>query len=624
MANRGEAKTRFTSPGESKAQERKRAWQVIEEPGQLYVIFDDPELDVPPHQLNLSQWLPMGKLAPTFAKSFARCYLGSTRQTRFSEANNFRYGLVAYLVAIGLKLDEPSDAGPRLLFDFRNWIRTYPGVKSLKEGAVDDPPTKAAQDQANTQTQMNLWKPCKKIFQELIRQNPEGTWSIEIPKKPFAGEKFLPAPKKNIDLKEYIEFLTAAAQEASNTIDFIQPHLAPIARSIKQLQNGGKYNPGNIDHVVARVLIDYRGVIPERKYLLKSDPKLLREIELHGYTDVCRLAHPAFGDLIPFLYLVASYTGFNQQPLTHLELSQIHEPTILGVVRMTLSPPKFRAGTIVRRSFIVSDDKLAVTSIIHFIDAWTAQIRQAAPAFVRNDFWLFANKWKSGKGGNLPVRSLAAREKSNKSELSNHLLRYCKARGYKFTGMKEVRLSFSELFLRANPGDLEGLRVLLGQKSVATTANHYRTQQAVAEGEELLAGAMNMHQRWVGSDGKIDTRSSGDKRERTAATPGFNCADPYDSPIPGQQKGRMCQAFGLCPRCPLATTDSDLPYALARFHQLAEVFEHAKPRLGIEIWKRKYWESSNALSTQWIPSLTSAVIVDAARQLHLPRLPGLE
>ena len=154
--------------------------------------------------------------------------------------------------------------------------------------------------------------------------------------------------------------------------------------------------------------------------------------------------------------------------------------------------------------------------------------------------------------------------------------------------------------------------------------NHYRTQKAVADGEEMLAGAMGMHQRWIGSNGKIDTRSSGEKRERTAATPGFICADPLDSPIPGQQKGRLCEAYGLCPGCQLAASESDLPYALARFHQLAEGFDRAKSRLGIEVWKRKYGDSSSALTVRWIPSLTTPATADAARQLHLPRLPELE
>lgn len=624
MANRGEAKTRFQSSDERTGQEKKPAWRVIADPGQLLVIFDDPRPGAPPQQLNLTKWLPMGKLAPSFAESFARRYVGSSRQTRFNSANSFRYGLVAYLVAVGLKLNEPSDAGQRLLFDFRNWLRTYPGVKSLNPDGVGAPSLKTAPAQAKAWTQLNLWKPCKHIFQEVLRHAPEGTWSVEIPKNPFAGEKFLPPPKMDIDLKEYIEFLARAAQDASDTIDLVQPHIEPIARGINQLNKGGKYDPANIDHVVAKAIIDYDGVIPERKHLQANDPELFSAIELHGHTNVCRLAHPSCGDLIPFLYLVASYTGFNQQPLTHLELTQIQEPTIFGVTRMTLSPPKFRAGTIVRRSFIVSEEKLSVTSIIHFIEAWSAHVRQVAPAFVMDDLWLFANKWKSGKDGNLPIRSLAARDKSNKSELSNHLLRYCEARGYKFTGMREIRLSFSELFLRANPGDLEGLRILLGQKSVATTVNHYRTQQAIADSEEALAGAMNLQQRWVGSKGKVDTRSTGEKRERTAATPGFVCADPYDSPIPGQQKGRMCQAYGVCPACPLVASDSDLPYALARFHQLAEAFERAKSRLGIEIWKRKYLDSSNALVKRWLPSLTSTEIADAARQLHLPRLPELE
>lgn len=349
MANRGEAKTRFQSLDALTGQEKKSTWRVIADPGQLHVIFDDPRLDKPPQQLNLTNWLTIGKLAPIFAECFAHSYLSSSRQSRYNAAKDFRNGFGAYLVVSGLKINQPSDAHPRLLFDFRNWLRTYPGVASLNPDGVEASPSKAAAVQAKSWTQLGLWKPCKKIFEAAIRHASEGTWLVEIPKKPFAGEKFLSQPKKEVDLEEYIKFLTRAAQDASNTIDFVQPHIEPIARAIDRLREGGKYDSANIDHVVAKAIIDYDGLIPERKELEANDPELFHDIELHGHTNVCRLAHPSCGDLIPFLYLVASYTGFNQQPLTHLELTQIQEPTIFGVTRMTLSPPKYRAGTIVIR-----------------------------------------------------------------------------------------------------------------------------------------------------------------------------------------------------------------------------------------------------------------------------------
>lgn len=623
MALRGEASARFEKINEAATATPRRSWRVHHDGAQLQIIFMDPELALPPQVLDLTNWLALGDCSTQVAEAFARHYVSKRRTTRFNSSKSFYYGFVQYACNNGIKLHQPSDAHPNILKNFLIWLSNYNGYQKPTDKQENQESIEGAK-KASPWTRIHLWAVCKAVFNQLLRNSPDGMWVVEIPKKPFAGEKFIPAGKKAVDLKLYIDFLASAADEAIDLIDTVQPHFKIIADAVKRIQSGGVYDPTKIDDVVAKVLIDYDWIVPERKYLQKFDPDTFRDVSMHGFTNVCRLAHPQFSDLIPFLYLVASHTGFNQQPLTYIRLGQIIESSILGVTRISLSPEKYRSGTILRRSFVRTEEKLSVARLIDFIVEWTVYIRRIAPHFAKEDLWIFANKMKSGADGNHPVRSLASQEKNNQNEISNHIRRYCERKRFKFTGLREIRFSFSDLFLRARPGDLEGLRILLGQKWISTTADHYRSTHAFADGQELLAGAMSMQQRWIGSGGKVDTRSTGEKRERTAATPGFICLDPFDSPVPGQQKGRLCGAYGKCPGCALAASDADSSYALARFFQLAEEYEKAKARLGSEVWSRKYHLCADALISEWIPGLTTPTSVAGAQKINLPRLPELE
>lgn len=621
MADRGDGKRRFdqevgTGPV------LKRSWELVDTRDQLILIFHSGEVDLPPQRLVITEWRVVGKQAPAFAEAFARHYVKLRRSTRANHVKVFRDCFCVFLAERKIKIDSPSDATRMLLREFYRWNENFQGIKNL--GAEIDARGRRSQ-QSPLSTRMDRAKPVKAIFAQLIKHSEKSEWNVELPKNPFAGKKFGNSARKEIDLDRYLEFLQVSASEALKTISEVRPHLGGIAKAVGSLRGGNRYDSSRAHHVVARTLIEYDGFIPERKMLKVDNPELFDDVEAHGYSFIRRLAQPQAPDLVPFLYVVAAHTGFNQQPLTYLELSQIEEPTLFGASRMTLSPPKYRARSVVRRSFGMTDEELSVPSIIRFIRDWTTNIRKAAPEFARNDLWLFANKWKSGKESNMPIRSLAAREKNAQGELSSHFVRYCKSHNFDFIGLRQIRLSFADLFLQMRPGDLQGLRVLLGQKYLSTPAKHYQTQRALADGQELLAGTMSLQQRWVTSRGKIDTRSTGEKRERTAATPGFVCLDPFDSPILGQQTGKMCDAYGRCPECPLAAIDGDRPFALARLLQLEEAFVEAKGRLGIEIWKRKYQRSSDELNSRWLPSLKSdADLLKSAGKLLLPSLPELE
>src|SRR5690606_39934671 len=112
------------------------------------------------------------------------------------------------------------------------------------------------------------------------------------------------------------------------------------------------------------------------------------------------------------------------------------------------------------------------------------------------------------------------------------------------------------------------LRMLLGHASVASPNSHYGATARHRSGAEASAGVQAPRERWISSDGRVDARSRGPNKDRTAATPGFVCLDPFDSPLASQAKGKLCGAYGKCPSCPLATVDPDHVYALARFLQV--------------------------------------------------------
>ncbi len=73
-----------------------------------------------------------------------------------------------------------------------------------------------------------------------------------------------------------------------------------------------------------------------------------------------------------------------------------------------------------------------------------------------------------------------------------------------------------------------------------------------------------------------------------AATPGFGCLDPFHSPMPGQKEGRPCTAYGQCPDCQLATTNTQVPANLVRIKQMEAEYVDAANYLAPHYWRDKY------------------------------------
>jgi hypothetical protein len=107
-----------------------------------------------------------------------------------------------------------------------------------------------------------------------------------------------------------------------------------------------------------------------------------------------------------------------------------------------------------------------------------------------------------------------------------------------------------------------------------------------------------------------------------AVTQGFECYDPYDSPIPGQMPGTLCTAWGDCPSCPLASVKPGDPMVLAQLIRLDQAIDAAKERLTPARWLR--WGERQQKLRERMALFSNAAIWETAREIDLKPLPPIE
>lgn len=128
------------------------------------------------------------------------------------------------------------------------------------------------------------------------------------------------------------------------------------------------------------------------------------------------------------------------------------------------------------------------------------------------------------------------------------------------------------------------------QKNPQTLWHHYTSDGTKQRYEERLGEVFMLRERWLATEGVIDprTRIRTAGMDRGAATPGFFCFDPFDSPHPAQAKGRLCTAYGECPSCPLAAADVSDVTTVAMYLALEKAIYAAQGRVTPKAWLTRW------------------------------------
>jgi hypothetical protein len=340
----------------------------------------------------------------------------------------------------------------------------------------------------------------------------------------------------------------------------------------------------------------------------------------HGLPAITRPLYPPPEDAFAFALLQAIYTHSNTGPLLSFQCDAIEEKDVLGVTRAVFNIDKNRSHLRYRRSFAIQeDDPLSPQEVHKLMARWTGPIRELAGEHGGHAY-LFVTKERVVRGFLTSAFDGTDSDQCWKNAAKNFAKKY----GLPPISISVVRTTGLDIVREIWGDDLRAVQAAGGQLAAATIELHYEGGSAKRRRQEKLVQVMVTQERWAHSSGRPDMRGAPEAADNLAATPGWHCFDPFDSPMPGEQSGRACRAFGGCPACPLAFVDLASAYALARLIQLAEELKAARFYLPSERWEAACKDGLEALHAVWIPLFTDPEVRRAAERLELELIGEVE
>lgn len=557
--------------------------------------------------------------ADLFEMAFVRWCNGSNRNSKrnFETAQSqFANGFVAFLHATDRRSIPVAAMDTELINEFLNWLN----------GKTDTNPKNFAPE-----TQRRYYGLFAQLL-TLLKKHPNTSTALNsalvFPKTPFSGQRGGEAQRSRISESDKLlddgtwkRLLDACRAEIAETITIY--NAARAVWELEQIPPPEKHHRSpyrSLDVVWWKL----NSLYPERNVpglaeLRTVNRSMANQIQhTHRYGPTVRPFQPEPDTILPFALLSAAYTFANYGPLLSLTHRQTIEKIVMDVARYTFDFIKPR-GTDYLRSFAVDDDMFSPSSLFKFLKQWTSRIRPLAGKYVDRCFIFVTNE------GEVRGYSVAKDDGTDSDQTWKHALTsFLRRHQLPRITIQVIRDTGLDIVRFQNNDDIRAVQAAGGQVSKSTVERHYDGPGTKRKRTEHLAEGMTVYARWANTQGKVDHRRSGPNADIAAATPGWKCFDPFDSPIPGEVPGRICQAFGRCPACPMGFLDFKSPYALARCLQLQEETISARTYLEAQRWKDAFEPVLKVLRTRWLPAFTDKSVRDAASRLNLNPIGRLE
>ena len=328
-----------------------------------------------------------------------------------------------------------------------------------------------------------------------------------------------------------------------------------------------------------------------------------------------RLIYPRLELLLPYIYLTTAFFALNAEVALGMSIDDYRLDEVPGGSRrLRIFPDKPRGDGRQRHAVAETEDRENPARFLPFLERRTRYLRRLAPrGATRNAFLYFDH-------GDRQVRSI---EKTT-VYFGVLMKEFGKsAQVVEPISLNKLRLTTLDVVHEITNGDIVAVRAMARHKTTSTTHLDYRTEAMRNRYEELQGEALAEWHRFWGSGGKVDVASRPPKLSRTAATPGYGCLDPKDSPIPGQEEGKLCQAYGQCPICPYAIVFHRSPHAYRCHLALLERLEEAELALDGRAYLARWAEVKIALVTDHLLRFDDATIL-AATDVAIPLMPSLD
>lgn len=573
----------------------------------IRVEFPGPDRE--PYVLDLSFLGVAPHLAKPLAEGFRIYGVGKRQKTIIGRRSELQVGFLVFLQENDLLHITLEEMDRPLWNQFKQWLDTK---IDQRHGKAIHPKTRATTFGALV------------VVMEALKSVPEFSRLARVafdarPNVTWDNVETRTTPRERLSY----EALQAIDNAVAKDVDALR---ARIEKSEQLLREGRErlaaedFDLFDLATCAAYIAQNYPEGLPSLSVLKERNPDLYRCVncsrKAHRIVQLKEILYPDARDLVPLVLFLAIESAMNPTTLFELEWSDIDPGELLGQPVIRLGGTKWRAN----EDPLVPIPAARIEPVLDLLKRLTKLVRTTVSNSLKDRLFLFnrlhgANPAGRGFGGN--DRGIS----NSDSCWLRGLVEFCEDYGL---------LPFKLSQIRATIGDeiafREGIVVssqILGHKDVRTTDMHYVSDGTRWREAEWLGHAMLFMERWFRSDGKIDPRRRRltPRMDRGAATPGFHCFDPYDSPWSMQRKNRLCAAYGRCPSCPLAAADIRDPGSVALYLSLRTAIFEAQGRIAGETWLARY--GPVLIDLDALLKHVPADVMDSAKRFHVT-LPAVE
>jgi hypothetical protein len=562
----------------------------------LTAIFPSVSVKGAPLRINLSYLLKVPYLTEPLGEYYLKSQENVTLpETARTQASRLGTGFVAFLSQTGRTHMRLSDINVTVANAYVEWLE-----RADSQGLV-----------LAVQSRVKYYAVLKNIVRTL-RHSP--TWSqyiaaiLELPAPPWAGTSNRNKPTSVINAEamtlirlKCIDLVKETVTRFYENKQIVENNALPPLTSKRGNKLTQEEFLAAINHHCSAGPIMATQKLPA---ILASTAKRIGLSNIRN--DVGPRFHAVTTSLVPFVILMTVATAYNTETILNALLSDFRFENDFGNW-FVADAFKGRSGTS-QPVYIPIDDEYDNPAFLYtFLVEYTARVREFSHPDVRNKLFIGSSRMNMSTVIDI------------NNSLWNSLLReFIKVHGLPNFRLKSIRPTVLDVTADMYSGDIKAVQIQANHKSSQTTYTHYTSDARRQKDYERLGRTLQRKDRWRETRGIIDSRDRGDEEDLDCATPGWQCADPFDSPF--SPKGKLCNSYGHCPRCPLGGIDLNSPLAFAFTMALREAVNSAQQSMAPETWLKKMGAVKVAIEQKWLPSFTPYAI-EAARSLQIPKLP---
>lgn len=548
----------------------------------LLAIFPSARGEIP-NRNDISFLLDFPNLKPMFQNAFLMA--GATRapSSRSEMFRTIRRGFLAYLRDSNLAHIHPSDISDELLVGFREWLLRPSSGKPLHPKTVG---------KALGAVRISL---------EAIES---GQWVAEArriaERVPFGvvGVSKTLEPTEVLSLDSLLQIMRSAEIEVlkiqarwDRGRQMIVEGRGDLASPSRQPQHSMN-DYADLAICLAEIDAMFPNIVPDLESIARGNKTLANAIKyIHTQRKVSSFFQPTPRDLVPFVILLTICTVFNPDTVLTLEWSCINRDIDrAGTPAVEIVGVKGRASSDLVRLLDPASSvsqSLSLHRLLDCLNEICARIRPMVNREHADRVFIYVPEVRgkapcsfgSYRGGNDVA--------SGDITWRYNLRRFINAHQLPCFSLGQLRPTIIDM-VQMIDGGLEAAQKVGNHRNPITTWTHYTSSGVRNRYRERIGKVILFRERWITSGGVIDPRGLERAQDMGAATPGFICLDPLDSPRPNQQPGRLCADYGACPGCPLGAARPYDPTSVAYYSALEQAIFKSQPKMNAKTWLERW------------------------------------